>query len=110
MTSRVSLSWGPGDSSQTRRLAECDKSISRIATDVTELSAELARLRSEGKEMARLLLEQDALLREQRQVIASVEDERTLELRQRLVALAGRGERLSELEGRPAVGRCAGDR
>jgi DNA repair exonuclease SbcCD ATPase subunit len=66
-----------GRRAQFDRLTACDEDLSRIATDVTELSGELTRLRMEGEELARLLAERGELLTRQRKAIAALEEERT---------------------------------
>ena len=43
--------------SPANRLAECEKDLAVVATDVSELVGDLARLRSDGDDLARLLAE-----------------------------------------------------
>lgn len=62
--------------SQVRTLTECDEDLSLIANDVAELHRELARLRTDGTELARLLSERDALVHQQKHALSKLEAER----------------------------------
>jgi len=61
---------------QVRTLSECDEDLSLIANDVVELHRELAQLRTEGTELARLQSERDALVHQQKQALSKLEAER----------------------------------
>jgi predicted nuclease with TOPRIM domain len=62
--------------SQIRKLAECSADLSHITTDVSELQAELTRLRADGHELAQLVAERDVWLAQKRTELTSLEQER----------------------------------
>jgi chromosome segregation ATPase len=64
--------------SQIGKLAECDESLSLIASDVTGLQGELAQLRDEADSLARLLSDREASLTEKELALSRLEEERAL--------------------------------
>jgi len=62
--------------SQMRKLAECSADLSGITADVSELQAELTRIRADGHELAQLVAERDARLGQTRTELTSLEQER----------------------------------
>jgi len=59
------------------RIAECEEGISLIASDVSALVGELARLREDADGLTRLLAERDASLAERAADLARLEEERS---------------------------------
>ena len=62
---------------QLDKLTRCEDDLSQIAANVTELLAELHRLRAGSEELGRVLAERDALVEQQQRALAKHEDECT---------------------------------
>jgi chromosome segregation ATPase len=58
------------------KLAACDEDLSYLATDVTELAAQIAQLQADGFELARLLAARDELLERQKAAQSRLEQDR----------------------------------
>jgi DNA repair exonuclease SbcCD ATPase subunit len=63
--------------SQLEKLTLCEDDLSQVATNVTELIAELHRLRTESEALGRALADREALLEQQRSALAKHEVERS---------------------------------
>lgn len=94
--------------SQIGKLAECDESVSLIASDMARLQNELATFRADADKLTRLLSERDASLDESELARSRLDEERTqarqladdasVELRAAEARLSRREERVSTLE------------
>jgi DNA repair exonuclease SbcCD ATPase subunit len=94
--------------SQIGKLAECDESISLIASDMARLQNELATFRADADKLTRLLSERDASLDESELARSRLDEERTqarqladdasVELHAAEARLSRRDERVSTLE------------
>jgi chromosome segregation ATPase len=92
--------------SQLEKLTQCEDDLSQVATNVTELIAELHRLRADGEELGRALAEREAVVEQQRSALAKHQDERTRLHQQASVtseALRAAKTRLLEHEARVAA-------
>ncbi len=74
--------------SQIGKLAECDESLSLIASDVTALQDELTQLRGEADRLARLLSDRETSLTEKELALSRFEEERELAQQQAAAASA----------------------
>jgi chromosome segregation ATPase len=63
--------------SQLEKLTLCEDDLSQVATNVTELIAELHRLRTESEALGRALADRETLLEQQRSALAKHEVERS---------------------------------
>lgn len=63
--------------SQLEKLTQCEDDLSQVATNVTELIAELHHLRTASEELGRTLAEREAVVEQQRSALAKHEDERS---------------------------------
>lgn len=63
--------------SQLEKLTQCEDDLSHVATNVTELVAELHRLRTDSKALGRALAEREDVVAQQRNALAKYEDERS---------------------------------
>jgi chromosome segregation ATPase len=63
--------------SQLEKLTQCEDDLSQVATNVTELIAELQSLRTGSEELGRALAEREAVLDQQRSAVSMYEEERS---------------------------------